>query len=166
MSPSTPTLAPAKDNPDVAEENPDLIRFRQEWLAELRRQGKALNTTAASKEGRVAETSNSQPLAKNDVAGSSAHQPAVATAPSSPLAKSTQTVLTSHPALENGGIVKQFAVSKSLETALGRYSQAVEHEQRGELDEALVLYRQAFRLVCLATRCVDTLPAQLRQTSG
>ena len=32
-------------------------------------------------------------------------------------------------------------------TALTIYRQAVEHEQHGQLDDALVLYRQAFRMV-------------------
>jgi len=46
-----------------------------------------------------------------------------------------------------GRKAKPHNVSTDPPTALTTYRQAVEHEQRGQLDDALVLYRQAFRMV-------------------
>lgn len=40
----------------------------------------------------------------------------------------------------------------TLGSAINVYRQAVENEQRGNLDEALILYRQAFRMVTPAIR--------------
>jgi F-box protein 9 len=158
MSTSTPAAAPAKAKIKVEEENPELARFREEWLAELRRQGKALvNTSAAAQpKSPLGAAGSGEPL----LASNSQHPVTQAlSAPSpGPLALSadapkqtipTRTLPASHPAVTNGGIAtKQFHV---FERALEVYRQAIEHEQRGELDEALRLYRQAFRLVCLAT---------------
>ena len=42
---------------------------------------------------------------------------------------------------------KPHNVNTEPPTALTVYRQAVEHEQGGRLDDALVLYRQAFRMV-------------------
>ncbi|KDR80711.1 hypothetical protein GALMADRAFT_91284 [Galerina marginata CBS 339.88] len=70
------------------EENPELVRFRAEWLAELQKR------KAASTSGNVVPSAS----------------------PQTPV------------------------------SALNVYGRAIEHEQRSELDQALLLYRQAFRL--------------------
>lgn len=154
MSTPTPAAAPAKGKLKVEEDNPDLVRFREEWLAELRRQGKALvNTSAAAQpkseapwEPLVASTSR-HPATQALSAPSAASFALSADAPKQ--TTPTRTLPASHPAVTNDGIAtKQFPV---FERALEVYRRAIEHEQRGELDEALQLYRQAFRMVCLAT---------------
>lgn len=158
-----PTQAvPDKSRPDGAEDNPELIRFREEWLAELRKQGKVLraaqdaSTAVTSKEGNAPEPGTSDDQAQPPhPSGPSSHQPPAPhvseTAPTAPLTAR----VTTHPAVKNGEIVKQFPASKVVQTALEIYRRAVDHEQRSELDEALLLYRQAFRLVCSALRYVD-----------
>ncbi len=143
----------------ATKDNPELIRFREEWLAELRKQGKVLRVAqdaSTSKAGNAPEPGVSddqaQPLHPS---GPSSYQPA---APHVSEITSTAPLvakITTHPAVKNGEIVKQFPASKVVQTALEIYRRAVDHEQRAELDEALLLYRQAFRLVCSALRYVD-----------
>ncbi|KAF8159469.1 hypothetical protein B0H34DRAFT_703607 [Crassisporium funariophilum] len=123
------------DSPEAVE-LPELSRFREEWLAELER--------------RKVEASGSPPVSSgaNAISGSSQ----VTEGPLSPVRQNfarspvvpahSRTLPSSHPALNN----HSFASSTILENALKIYRQAVEHEQRSELDQALLLYRQAFRL--------------------
>ncbi|PPQ67877.1 hypothetical protein CVT25_010316 [Psilocybe cyanescens] len=88
-----PASSPPSVQADVVspgkEDNPELAKFRAEWLEELQRR------RAASGGSKDALPSQS---------------------------------------------------SLTLERALKAYRQAVEHEQKSELDQALILYRQAFRL--------------------
>lgn len=168
MPAPTPAV-PDKSRPDGAEENPELIRFREEWLAELRKQGKVLRAGAAAQE---ASTVTSKEGNAPEPAALPLHSPEPSTyqppvphvseiTPTSQLAAKVAT----HPAVKNGEIVKQFPASKVVQNALEVYRRAIEHEQRGELDDALLLYRQAFRLVCPAPRYVDASPAQMKHPS-
>ena len=112
------------------EEPSELVKFREEWLAELRgRKDTPIVSVPASVDIPIPDfgTSNLSP------------------GPSHPLP-------TSHPALSQGEILPQPHASTTLENALSFYRQAVEHEQRSDLDQALQLYRQAFRLVCVLAR--------------
>ncbi|KAF8967612.1 hypothetical protein BDZ97DRAFT_2056725 [Flammula alnicola] len=152
MSTSTPASAPAKAKTPAAEENPELIRFREEWLTELRRRKAEVNSAASSGGATVASGSDEQPPVGTSQSPTGR---AFIGTPVAPLASSgsapkapvpTRGLPTTHPAVNDGGITTRFHASKSLETALDIYRQAVEHEQRSDLDQALLLYRQAFRL--------------------
>lgn len=149
MTVSTP--GPSAGSKDIVEENPDLIKFREEWLAELRRRRN--EDSAASplpEEGGQSLTHVTGGKGANLLAPDGQHATPSALALSSPtLPSAGQAIRTSHPVVKEGGISAPSHVSKSLEKALSVYRRAVDHEQRGELDEAIVLYRQAFRMVCL-----------------
>lgn len=152
-SPSNTTKAVEtypKDKDDTAE----LVRFRQEWFAELHRRkagsSAVTSTTAISPES----TQQSQPPVSGtkDPIGHTfkeSESALEATSTSSGKALSSRRNLATHPAFnEDGRITSPFQISKALESALNIYRRAIEHEQRSELDQALLLYRQAFRLVC------------------
>lgn len=137
-----------KDEDDTAE----LAKFRREWLAELQRRKAELSGTGQSTAGMALISESTQrsrpPLSstkesigqtfkanENEIAHNAA-----SSVPSRNLA--------THPALnEDGRIASSFQISTALELALNLYRRAVAHEQRSELDQALLLYRQAFRLV-------------------
>ena len=119
--------------PPGEEEPSELVKFREEWLAELRRR-------KANPLGSDTNVSASDiPSIPTDLGTS--YVP-TAPDPSRPLPAT-------HPALSRGEILPQSHASTTLENALSFYRQAVEHEQRSDLDQALQLYRQAFRLVCV-----------------
>lgn len=148
MSASTPDVLQAAKKFQGEEENPELIKFREEWLAELgRRKGESNSSVSSS-----AATSAGSHLLNERSLNAARH--IAGTGPSARVASTSNgaehvPARTSHPAVENGGITTQFHASKPLENALNIYCQAVEHEQRGDLDQALLLYRQAFRMVRL-----------------
>lgn len=141
--------------PSTAEENPELLKFREEWLAELqqrKRVSKAavVNQSAGSSKletpGKETHPGALQFLVElNLVQGTSGLSSSSATA--SGRSTHTPAYLATHPALNNGEIQQPSHGSTVLERALDLYRRAVEHEQKSELDEALLLYRQAFRLV-------------------
>ncbi|KAF8634601.1 hypothetical protein AX17_004190 [Amanita inopinata Kibby_2008] len=115
----------------------ELERFRREWRAEVQRR-KALSQAAAapisSVKSSVAQAGPSSNLIPGIVAATQKHlheRPA----PASASTASSQRV---H--------VNATSPSQSLLSALQIYRQAIQHEQQGELDNALVLYRQAFRM--------------------
>ncbi|KAF9477585.1 hypothetical protein BDN70DRAFT_810414 [Pholiota conissans] len=150
MSTSTLAQAPAKGKLKVDAENPDLIRFREEWLAELRRQGKQVPATVVSPNSEALSSHGAAGAGKAAVAGIFRAAPGpsvVLSALSGDAPKQialTRTLPASHPAIKNGGVTTK--QSHAFERALEVYRQAIEHEQRGELDDALLLYRQAFRM--------------------
>ena len=126
-----------KDGDDTLE----LAKFRQEWLAELQRRKAELSGT-----GTAQSTQRSQPPLsgiKESIVEANENEFARNAAPSVPSRN-----LATHPALnKDGRMVPSSQFSKVLESALNIYRRAVAHEQRGEFDQALLLYRQAFRLV-------------------
>jgi F-box protein 9 len=129
MSATSPSSKPPGE-----EEPSELVKFREEWLAELRRRKDSSDTNVPAFVG--------IPDIPSDFGTS--HVPN-SPGPSHPLPAT-------HPALSRGEILPQSNVSTTLENALSFYRQAVEHEQRSDLDQALQLYRQAFRLVCVLAR--------------
>lgn len=142
-------------------ENPELARFRAEWLAELQSRRAAVAASASTSQIAGPESADA-----TTEQGSSAHLPGkfIPSVSSSHENPSSHSLPTDHPALNNGEIVKPHAFgSTALERALNVYRRAVELEQKSELDEALVLYRQAFRLVGLSSFSNDLIPAQTRQ---
>ncbi|RDB20829.1 F-box only protein 9 [Hypsizygus marmoreus] len=137
-------MQPAPAIPPPEDEPQELARFRQEWLAELRR--KAGPSTVSGKTDELASTS--------DVRGPTsipAKYPVIpSTLPQVHSGPSSQTIAGIPPAVAklSASSIEHASVplSKHLRSALDVYRRAVEHEQRSELDEALALYRQAFRM--------------------
>jgi len=144
MSAKSPSSKSPEAVQPVEEESSELVRFREEWFVELRRRRPASVASGAnaavgvpvslnlSAEVGIVSTTNVETEFLPNVPGPSRPFPAT------------------HPALSRGEILPQFHASTTLENALVFYRQAVEHEQRSDLDQALLLYRQAFRLVCVS----------------
>lgn len=136
MSATFPSLKPPGE-----EEPSELVKFREEWLAELRRR----------KDNPVGSDTNVPASVGILVSSDIPSDFGTSNVPTSP--GPSRTLSTTHPALSRGEILPQSHASTTLENALSFYRQAVEHEQRSNLDQALLLYRQAFRLVCVLARC-------------
>ena len=123
-----------KDEGDTVE----LARFRHEWLAELQR--RKAGTVSGTNTAASTSPDSSQPQ-------SSKRNGSALEATSSQRPVLGHRNLTTHPALDEHGRTTSSSSSKVLESALKIYRRAVVHEQRSELDQALLLYRQAFHLV-------------------
>lgn len=120
---------------EVSEE---LARFRQQWLEEVRTKQKAHATQ---------DDTHYPPSSSTQVVEASAYL-----APHSPPAHRTTHRRTSHheehTVVTKLGPPREAAVpfSPTLQRAVEAYRKAVQHEQKSELDDALRLYRTAFRL--------------------
>ncbi|KAI0654057.1 hypothetical protein C8Q70DRAFT_1030767 [Cubamyces menziesii] len=124
----------------VADEPEELVRFRQQWLEEVRSKKKAPPSQAQDASPAPAASSSAE----------SPEGPAHARAP--PAHHSTQrrpshgahtaTLATKRPP----ATVAPAPFGPALQRAVEVYRKAVQHEQRGELDDALRLYRTAFRM--------------------
>ena len=125
----------SKDEDDTAE----LARFRQEWLAELQGRKAELSGTVT---GTAATSAESNQLPTKESIRYTNESILEATYSQEPVPSN----LVIRPALKEDG--RTVASSSLISKALNIYRQAVAHEQRSELDQALLLYRQAFRLVC------------------
>jgi F-box protein 9 len=119
------------------DEPQELARFRREWLAELQ------------KKKQTDPTGVTQPVAVKQ-----RWKPwAASAAPQNYPGPSAQTLTGRPSTLPNVSISSSSVergitpLPRTVSSALNVYRQAVEHEQRGELDDALLLYRQAFRTV-------------------
>ena len=120
----------ARTCPDTVE----LARFREEWKAEVLRKT-ASGATASS----IDSLAQSRPPP--------GVPPAVLAA--TPKYLNTKHVSTRADAVPSGKVhVNTTVPSQNLQSALQVYREAVQLEQNGELNDALVLYRQAFRMVC------------------
>lgn len=135
--------------PSEDEEPQELARFRREWLAELlqRKTRTGVSTTSQdpvisgpvtpSQAGAVSPSRDPWPTS----VGSQNYQgPSSQTIASHP--SSFSNVSISSSSIEH----RTTPLPRHVSSALNVYRKAVEHEQRGELDEALLLYRQAFRM--------------------
>lgn len=126
---------------DPLQEEPDeLVHFRREWLAELEKKKSSNGAATASPDAVVSER---RPFVTQSSAGKpgfpwSASGPSSQNIPGHPFALSNAAI----SSIEHSNILP-----RSNSSALNIYRQAVDHEQRGELDDALLLYRQAFRMV-------------------
>lgn len=152
-SPSTAKVVEttSKEEDDTAE----LARFRQEWLTELhRRKAELPGIVTSPGKTAISAESTRQPQSPLSATRVPTGQILKENEPSLEPTSSREVVpnrrnLTTHPALnEDGHIAPSFQISKALESALNIYRRAVAHEQRGELDQAILFYRQAFHLVC------------------
>lgn len=136
---------PAPSIPQPEEEPQELARFRQEWLAELQSRKPATGNEPGP---------TSPDDAKPSVYGTSGSKTSVIPAALPPAlpGPSTQTIAGIPSAIT---VISPASIHRAsstplppaLRAAINVYRRAVEHEQRGELDDALSLYRQAFRMV-------------------
>ena len=157
--PASPSTAFAEEAASKGEyDTTELARFRQEWLAELQRPKAELSGTTRTTTILAESTRQSQPpLSGNKVTKDPTVQiskendsslGATSSSKSRELIPNRRNLVT-HPAVnKDGRMAPSFQTSKALESALNIYRRAVAHEQRSELDQALLLYRQAFQLVC------------------
>ncbi|KAJ3511115.1 hypothetical protein NLJ89_g4282 [Agrocybe chaxingu] len=145
---ASPPKAAAKLLEDE-QEPAELVKFRQEWLAELQKR-KAEQSSARRRSSATAITIQLEAASSSsnahDLAKPQFYPPESPTSsrrtPTAP-AFEVPSLPAKHPVLASGQITYQSPV---LQNALSFYHRAIEHEQKGELDEALNLYRQAFRL--------------------
>ena len=150
--PASPSTAKAVESTSKEEDDTaELARFRQEWRAELDRRRKAELSTGTTGISAESTQQSSPPLsATKDSTGQifKENYSSLGATPSREVVPSRRNLAT-HPALnKDGRMAPPFQPSKSLESALNIYRRAVSHEQRSELDQAILLYRQAFQLVC------------------
>ncbi|KAG1860684.1 hypothetical protein DFJ58DRAFT_701133 [Suillus subalutaceus] len=125
------------------QEPAELARFREQWKAEVR-------------ERRAAATSGAQtqPVPGANTAAERAISPARSDASSKPAITNTLSasrgpathVVAGAPTVITHASHGQSHLSPNLAHAVEVYRKAVFHEQHSQLDEALRLYRQAFRL--------------------
>lgn len=103
--------------PSQEYESSELANFRAEWRAELESRKRA-------------------------------RQPSASTTPR-PLQQTRKPTLVaqSHPVITSDGEIIGEKQGKALTSALSVYKQAIQFEQAGDLDQALILYKQAFRMV-------------------
>lgn len=151
------TNGKAKAIPSPEEEPSELAKFRAEWRAELesRKRVRQAHLQATSVEA--------APSASTGSSAKLTEKPYVF-----PVLRSKEPTTSSsfnglHPAITPEGKVLEQKRTKALTSALDAYQQAVQHEQAGNLDEALYLYRQAFRMVCTPHHYLSVPHKQLRR---
>ncbi|TFK29703.1 hypothetical protein FA15DRAFT_663871 [Coprinopsis marcescibilis] len=123
------------------EEPEELARFRNEWRAEVQRK-KALEGHGKGKEPETQLQADSELKPANLSASINRPPPRIANTATSSAAQPVER----HPVIVDGDMAAVVTASGRLKNALDIYKQAIFHEQKGELDSALVRYRQAFRL--------------------
>ncbi|KAJ7255522.1 hypothetical protein B0H12DRAFT_1233120 [Mycena haematopus] len=111
----------------------ELARFREEWKKEVERKKNPPSEPGPSK---------ARPLPSTEYDISEASSSGTATpGPSSEAISGTPSAMAAASAF-----FKVSSVPSSVRNALAIYTRAVQHEQSGQLDTALSLYRQAFRM--------------------
>lgn len=123
------------------EESSELRQFREQWKEEVRRRREEQH---APQQGTTAAPNRQRVSSPETHARSHAHP---RTAPPETEAKPSTTRSVSdvpHQVLHTSH--DQSPLSGSIARAVEIYRSAVQHEQESDLDEALKLYRQAFRL--------------------
>ncbi|KAG6891596.1 hypothetical protein C0992_002635 [Termitomyces sp. T32_za158] len=134
-----------KSTSSISPEEPsELERFRQEWLTELR-----------SRRNAAAISGTSTP-ARNDAGGvDSTHQSSsktaakaldVSAALSEAMDSSSQVMAGASNECTPSIYLATTPLPQKLNSAVDVYRRAVQREQSGDLDDALFLYRQAFRM--------------------
>ena len=130
-----------KDN--AADETEELARFRQQWLEEVRSKKKVQAPAPTNDPARDGATTSSGPSALHDAEAhpsTSPHRPAHRRVSHGASSSPPPVHRKAHP----GSVAAQ--LGPSLQLAVDVYRRAVQHEQRSELDDALRLYRTAFRM--------------------
>lgn len=141
MAVSSPAPESKENSSNEKLESEDLKIFRQEWLQELQKRNFA--TSMRKLDSGPAGTSTISPRQSEGSQNVAETRNLVTNVNRS---KEPRNML-DHPLVRNGEIRNEDFMPHSLKKALDIYRRAVSHEQTGELDEALLLYRQAFRLV-------------------
>ncbi|KAL4259081.1 F-box only protein FBXO9/FBXO48 [Pleurotus pulmonarius] len=135
-----PTIPPPEEEPE------ELARFREQWKAEVRR-----NIHKPKAESSAATGAPPQPTSPLPIRAQPRARPASHVVGSSQPGPSSETISglpATRPALTA-------QASSALFSAVRVYRNAVQCESRGELDEAMVLYRQAFRMDPNVDRAYD-----------
>ncbi|KAJ7623170.1 hypothetical protein FB45DRAFT_924783 [Roridomyces roridus] len=114
----------------------ELARFREEWKKEVQQRNAGPSASAPP----PASTQSVKPfdfdLPEDNSSGTA-----------TPHAGPSSETISGPPRLQpSGHFLNNVAIPPSVQRALAVYTRAVQHEQGGELDEALALYRQAFRM--------------------
>ncbi|KAJ6518881.1 hypothetical protein C8R45DRAFT_949615 [Mycena sanguinolenta] len=112
----------------------ELARFREEWKREVERKKNPAPEPGPSK---VA----SQSSLDYDISETTSSSGTVTPGPSSETISGTPSALATA-----SGFFNASSVPPGVRQALAVYTRAVQHEQSGQLDKALSLYRQAFRM--------------------
>jgi TolA-binding protein len=119
----------------LEEESAELAKFRAEWRAELEKRKQVRRPSLST------PSSSSATIRPTEI-------PHVIPTPSAQEKQGPSISLDSHhPAITPDGEILDQKHTKALTSALNVYQQAVQHEQAGDLDSALMCYRQAFRMV-------------------
>ncbi|KAJ7782058.1 hypothetical protein DFH07DRAFT_792437 [Mycena maculata] len=111
----------------------ELARFREEWKREVQQK---LNHSSVPSAGPLPEYEIPEDTSSGTATPHSGPGPSSTTISGSP------TAFASTPS----GYFNNSTVPSAIRHALSIYQRAVQHEQSGQLDEALALYRQAFRM--------------------
>lgn len=126
-------MQPSHSEPSEPEQEPEeLVRFREQWRKELER--KRAQPASVDEDQATTPTVSSSGTASQAVYTQQQPGPSSHTIAGAPTASSLQT---SHGTT---------AMTPGLTSAIALYRRAVQHEQQSELDDALRLYRQAFRM--------------------
>lgn len=137
------------------EEPEELVRFREQWLAEVRSKKKA----PQSQDGSAAPAATSEAPVSHvprllhplHTSPPPVHYPRLHGAPSSPPA-----------GRRLPSSVGPAPLGPALQRAVEVYRKAVQHEQQSELDDALRLYRSAFRMDPNVDRAYQMVEDQLQ----
>lgn len=140
---------------DDLSEREELARFREEWKAEVMRNRRGPATVT-----RRDQPKQPAPQAVPEKDSESTSPPVHAHSPR--LTVDPTTVAPSLSAASSSKDPASLPLPPKLRKAVEIYEQAVLHEQRSELDEALRLYRQAFRLDENVARVYDRLDYHAR----
>ncbi|KAJ3866824.1 hypothetical protein EV359DRAFT_35802 [Lentinula novae-zelandiae] len=121
------------NNPPLQNESEELRKFREEWRAEVKRRNgvESVTRSESTEASDWPDTASFNVFSTSSGPASSGYATSVATVPPTPSASFH--VSTAPP------------LSQVSSLAVSIYREAVIHEQRGELEEALYLYRSAFR---------------------
>jgi F-box protein 9 len=139
-------MSPGSSNtpaPDSEKEPTELARFREQWKAEVRQRQSGAQTQPGA--GASTTTNRAVSPARSDTSTKTVTTSNTHSAPRELPRPATHAIAGAPnvPVLASHG---QSHLSPTLAHAIEIYSNAVFHEQQSQLDEALRLYRQAFRL--------------------
>ncbi|KAF8216582.1 hypothetical protein K438DRAFT_1703586 [Mycena galopus ATCC 62051] len=121
---------PAVEDPE------ELARFREEWKQEVERKKNPPPPEAGPSKPRPQSS-----VLDYDLSGTVSSSGTATPGPSSETISGTPSALAAV-----SGFFNASTVPSAVRHALAVYTQAVQHEQSGQLDTALSLYRQAFRM--------------------
>lgn len=126
------------------QEPAELARFREQWKAEVRERQAA--TTSGAQIEPVTGASSAAARATSPARSDASVKPATLTNSLSASRRPATNVVAGASTVTTHASHGQSHLSPNLARAVDVYRKAVFHEQHSQLDEALRLYRQAFRL--------------------